>query len=93
MSDLETLIRSLAKSGRLNHLSLGFLSNGQWGASYRGVLDADKRMADHPDPVAALIAALSGRKPAPPPPPPQKTRVRPAPKPVAAPLEDDEDLL
>ena len=30
---------------------------------------------------------------APPPPPPKKTRERPAPKPVAAPVEDDEDLL
>lgn len=93
ISDLETLIRSLAKSGKLNHISLGFTNSGQWGASYRGVLDADKRMVDHPDPVEALKAALSGKKPSPPPPPPKKTRARPAPKPLAAQVDDDEDLL
>lgn len=93
MSQLEDLIRSLAKSGRLNHLSLGFLNNGQWGASYRGVSDADKRIVDHPDPVDALISALSGKKPPPPPPPPKKTRARPVAAVAPAPVDDDEDLL
>ena len=94
MSDLETLIHSLAKSGRLNHISMGHdTATGGWFASYRGVKDEDKRMITHGDPVQALLAVLSGKKPAPPPPPPKKTRARPAPKPVAAPVDDDEDLL
>lgn len=92
-SDLENLIRSLWKSGRLNHISVAFMNDGEWSASYRGVQDADKRMISHPDPVEALKAALSGKKPPPPPPPPKKTRARPVPKPVAAPVDDDEDLL
>ena len=95
MSDtLENLMRSLAKSGRLNHLSVGYdIQTGGWFASYRGVLDADKRLVTHADPADALMAALSGKKPPPPPPPPKKTRARPAPPPVAAPVDDDEDLL
>ena len=59
--DLATLIRSAAKSGRLNHLSLAWI-NGKWSASYRGVADPDKRIVDHSDPADALIAALTGRK-------------------------------
>lgn len=59
--DLAALIRSAAKSGRLNHLSLAWI-NGKWSASYRGVADPDKRIVDHSDPADALIAALTGRK-------------------------------
>lgn len=59
--ELATLIRTAAKSGRLNHLSVAYM-NGKWSASYRGVSDPDKRIIEHTDPVDALIGALTGRK-------------------------------
>lgn len=65
MSDLENTLRTMAKSGRLNHVSVGF-SNGKWSGSYRGVENRDGRIFDADDPVSALIGALTGRKVAPP---------------------------
>ena len=62
MSDLETALRSAARSGRLNHLSLAVKWSGGWEAAYRGVANEDHRMVAHSDPVAALIGALTGRK-------------------------------
>lgn len=59
--ELATLIRTAAKSGRLNHLSVAYM-NGKWSASYRGVADHDKRIVEHSDPADALIGALTGRK-------------------------------
>lgn len=59
---LELALRSLAKSGRLNHLSVAFV-NGQWEASYRGVDNADKKIVQHKDVVEAITAALKVRKP------------------------------
>lgn len=91
MSDIETSLRALAKSGRLNHVSVGFI-NGKWSASYRGVGDKDKRMAEHSDPASALLMALTGRKI-------DEPKVAQAPKrrraaPTPPPTEDDvEDLL
>lgn len=67
MPDLETLIRSAARSGNLNHLSLAFI-DGKWSASYRGVSDSDKRIVEHVDPVDAMVTALTGRKVTTPPP-------------------------
>ncbi len=58
MSDLETHLRSAAKAGRLNYISVGF-SKGVWSASYRGVDDRDGRIFDHKDVVAALTGALT----------------------------------
>ena len=65
MSDLEGTIRTLARNGRLNHVSVGF-SNGKWCAAYRGVDDRDGRIFEDRDPIVALIGALTGRKIAPP---------------------------
>lgn len=65
MSDLESTLRTMAKSGRLNHVSVGFI-NGKWSAAYRGVEDRDGRIFESNDIVAALIGALTGRKIAPP---------------------------
>ena len=56
--DLESALRSAAKSGRLNYISVGF-SNGVWSASYRGVDDRDGRICDHKDVVVALTTALT----------------------------------
>lgn len=78
MSDLESMIRSAAKSGRLNHISVGFI-NGKWSASYRGVENKDGRIAAHVDPVCAMIEAITGRKTLPP-----KTK---------KPSMDEDDLL
>lgn len=80
-SDLENTLRSMAKSGRLNHVSVGFI-NGKWSGSYRGVENRDGRIFDADDPVAALIGALTGRKIAP-----------PHPQPKARKAAVDEDLL
>ena len=84
MSDIETTLRSLAKSGRLNHVSVGFI-NGKWSGSYRGVDHNDFRIFAADDPVSALIGALTGKKVAPPVPP----KVARATKK----LVEDEDLL
>ena len=80
MTELETAIRTAARSGRLNHLSLAFM-NGKWSASYRGVSDPDKRIVDHADPVAAMVAALTGKRPVAPP----KAKTKP--------VDDEDDLL
>lgn len=94
MNELETLIRSLAKSGRLNHLSVGHDSaTGGWFASYRGVLDADKRMVTHEDPASALLSALTGRKIEPPPKPKRIAPKAKTPTPLAPVADDDEDDL
>lgn len=88
--DLEARLRSLARSGRLNYVSLAFplSGKGEWEATYRGVEDRDTRFASHSDPVSALLMALTGRKPA---------ATKPAsrrPKRAAKPVDDDdEDLL
>lgn len=73
MSDLESELRKAAKSGRLNHVSVGFI-NGKWSASYRGVENRDGRIVDHDDIVSALIGALNGRKP---PEPPEPVKAKP----------------
>lgn len=86
MSDLETTIRSLAKNGRLNHFSLLFNNNGTWSASYRGVDHNDKRIAEHADPVSALTAALSGRKPS------EAPAAKPVRKPRRPTPQDDNDF-
>ena len=57
---LEEKIRQLAKSGRLNYLSLAHTEKG-WEAYYRGVEDSDKRQTMNKDPVAALTEALGVR--------------------------------
>lgn len=57
---LEEKIRQLAKSGRLNYLSLAHTENG-WEAYYRGVDDNDKRHAVNKDAVAAMAEALGAR--------------------------------
>jgi hypothetical protein len=57
VSDLETLLRAAAKSGRLNYISVGF-TKGVWSASYRGVEDREGRMFDSKDVVVALTGAL-----------------------------------
>lgn len=82
-SDLESTLRSMARSGRLNHVSVAF-SNGKWFGSYRGVENKDGRHFEASDPVAALMGALTGRKIAP------VTEAKKAP--VTKPKED-EDLL
>ena len=79
MSDLENTLRTMAKSGRLNHISVGFI-NGKWSAAYRGVEDLDGRIFEANDIVSALIGALTGRKVTAPPDP---KKVRP----------QEEDLL
>lgn len=92
MSDLETTLRTMARNGRLNHVSVGFI-NGKWSGAYRGVEDRDGRIFEAADPVAALIGALTGRKIAP------ATEAKNAPvaatKTVVAtkPKQEDEDLL
>lgn len=60
-TDLETALRTAAKSGRLNHVSVGWI-NGKWSGSYRGVENRDGRIFDHDDIVSALIGAITGRK-------------------------------
>jgi len=73
--DLPALIRAAAKSGRLNHISVGFI-NEKWSASYRGVEDRDGRIFCHSDPVDALIGAITGRKiPEPPVVKPKRTKI------------------
>lgn len=62
MSDLESALRSAARSGRLNYLSLSFTAKGTWEATYRGVADQDLRHIEHSDPASAILSALSGRK-------------------------------
>lgn len=84
MSDIESTLRSMAKSGRLNHVSVGFI-NGKWSGSYRGVEDRDGRIFEADDPASALIGALTGKKVAPPVPPKVARATK---KPV-----EDEDLL
>lgn len=59
---VEITIRNLAKSGRLNHLSIAFTS-GQWEVSYRGVDHHDTKIVRHKDVIEALEAALKVRKP------------------------------
>ena len=84
MSDLEGTLRALARNGRLNHVSVGFI-NGKWSGSYRGVDDRDGRLFEANDPVAAIMGALTGRKVA---------AVTEAKKvPVTKPKPEDEDLL
>jgi hypothetical protein len=89
VSDLESLIRAAARTGRLNHLSIGFIA-GEWSASYRGVADSDKRIVGHVDPVDALVSALTGRKA----PAIEKPKVAAQRKRVATPSKDEfEGLL
>ncbi len=86
MSDLESTLRSMAKSGRLNHVSVAF-SNGKWSGSYRGVEDRDGRHFEANDVVSALMGALTGRKVAEPAAPSREkapAKVKP---------KEDEDLL
>lgn len=84
MSDLESTLRTMARSGRLNHVSVGFI-NGKWSASYRGVENKDGRIVDDKDIVIAFMGALTGRKIAP---------VTEAKKvSVTKPKQEDEDLL
>lgn len=95
MTDLETAIRSAAKAGRLNHLSLAVTWEGKWEASYRGVDHKDHRITTHSDPASALLMALTGRKVDEPKPTPKKRRSKlvAPPKPAAAVEEDEDDLL
>ena len=83
--DLESIIRSAAESGRLNHITLAAKWGGGWEAGYRGVATGDYRTVSHKDPVAALIGALTGKK----------QPDAPKPKKVKAPSvsDDNEDLL
>ena len=89
MSDLESTIRSIAKAGRLNHLSLAATWDGKFEASYRGVATDDHRIKSHSDPATALLMALTGRNIDE---PKKATRKRES-KPAAAPAVDDEDDL
>lgn len=91
MSDIETSLRVLAKSGRLNHVSVAFV-DGTWSASYRGVEDRDKRFVTHSDPASAMLMALTGRKIDEPKvaQAPKRRRAAPTPPPTE---DDDEDLL
>lgn len=84
MSDLEATLRTMARSGRLNHVSVGFI-NGKWSGSYRGVDDRDGRHFEANDPVAAIMGALTGKKIA------TVTEAKKAP--VTKPKQEDEDLL
>lgn len=63
MKNLDELIRDAAKFGRLNHFTLSATWDGKWEAAYRGVATEDHRSAQHSDPVAAAIGALTGRRP------------------------------
>lgn len=83
MSDLETTLRTMARNGRLNHVSVGFI-NGKWSGSYRGVEDRDGRIFEASDPVAAIMGALTGRK---------VVEVATTKKVVAKPKQEEEDLL
>lgn len=89
MSDLESTLRNSAKAGRLNHISLAVTWDGKWEASYRGAATEDHRIKGHSDPVSALLMALTGRTIE----EPKKTTKKREPKPVAAPVVDDEDDL
>lgn len=80
---VEDILRDLAKSGRLNHVSISFLHGGGWEVSYRGVKHEDHRRETRADIVCALRAALTGRAGDAPP-----KRKAPAPPPA-----DDGDLL
>lgn len=57
---LEEKIRQLAKSGRLNYLSLAHTEKG-WEAYYRGVENDDKQYCVSKDPIAAMAQALGVR--------------------------------
>lgn len=59
---LEELFHKAAKSGRLNYFSVCYSVDG-WTATYRGVEDKDFRTVTRDNPVAAIIEALTGRKP------------------------------
>ena len=92
--DLESIIRSAAKSGRLNHLTLAAKWDGGWEAGYRGVATDDHRIAAHSDPVAALLGALTGRK-QPEPEKPKRTRAvqKPPIQSTECGADDNEDIL
>lgn len=95
---LENLLRAAARSGNLNHLSIGYSGPGLWTVAYRGVSHADHRMVEGPDVVDAIIDALTGSKSAPEhngqpvkvgSKPVRRRRSEAKPEPVAAPAQDD----
>ena len=59
---LEDLLRDLAKSGSLNHITISYLHSGGFEVGYRGTLHADHRRCSGDDVVDALIDALTGKK-------------------------------
>lgn len=81
---LEDVLRALAKSYRLNHVSIAWTERG-WETAYRGVAGDDHRMVTHEDVACSLRAALTGRAGDAPPPPPKtiKPRTTKAAEPVA----------
>lgn len=98
-TDLESILRSAAKSGRLNHLTLAAKWDGGWEAGYRGVATDDHRIVAHSDPVVALTGALTGRTPKAEPPARKQAEVT-KPKRVAKAVkdtmnapDDNEDIL
>ena len=85
-TDLESALRSAAKSGRLNYISLAFVKD-KWEVVYRGVDSKDGRFCSHTDVVSAMISGLTGRKIA------EPERSKPAAR-VRKPVQDEnEDIL
>lgn len=56
---LEELLRSCARKGELNYLSIAFTDRG-FEAAYRGV-KRDGSLSAHHDPVCAIFKALTGK--------------------------------
>ena len=93
MSEIEDRISRLARSGDLNHISLAHSPEHGWSASYRGVSDKDCRITHHPDPLAALLMALTGRKIPMPAPAAKPVRRRAADPQPAAPVAAQSGIL
>lgn len=60
MPTLEEVLRALAESGRLMHVTL-CPSKNEWQASFRETGGSGYRVVIKPDPVEALVAALGPR--------------------------------
>jgi hypothetical protein len=61
MSNLEDLILSEARKGRITHITLAPASDGRWQAGYRDTGSAGYNVAIEKDPVEALIMALKNK--------------------------------
>lgn len=63
MTTLEDRIRDLAKRGELTHVSLAPTLNGKgWKAAYSPSSVFGNSIAEHADPVQAILAAFDGIK-------------------------------